>query len=265
MKRLKSKKSKEEVKVENKSDGSEETDVPKGAWYATGKEGEQRAKAKQEELDREYNAPRRVWIKPGNEILVTFLDDAGFYFTEHNLYKNGRFGWCYTCLADYDNCPMCDAGFKPAPVCAFTVIDHSKFKSKKGKVYQNQKRLLVVKSRALEKLKDRRKEAGGLKYKVVRLKRFSDKESVTGEDFMVKRAEPWPIKKLLSFVPADIKNKDEIKKWLKPYDYMEIFKPFSAEKLRRLLPGGGGPPPIGSSEDVGNFGTVDDDLEQYLK
>ena len=611
MKRLKSKKSKEEVKVENKpqdTKGSEETDAPKGAWYATGKEGEQKAKAKQEELDREYNAPRRVWIKPGNEILVTFLDDVGFYFTEHNLYKNGRFGWTYTslvpgsriltedgaipiedikigqkvlthkgrfrkvtatnthstekdivtiqcgrvltpiqgtydhkvfyvpkpegadgsrrvdtyrdyldtaplkegfledvnvhdymfvpkltesiesditpdfawvlglyaangctnggvkhdygicitlplykteetekavdilreegynafyktrknvhrlmcgspdgkaiaarfrslcgnstfvkelpnevmlgsmevceaaleglmcgdghlyeeknmrvfvstsfklamqcfqlslktgkipsfryqsvndgirhdfytvywtensskqvychmredgmlvkvinkhrrtyeglvhdltvdedhsftvdgiavknCLGDYDNCPMCDAGFKPAPVCAFTVIDHSKFKSKKGKVYQNQKRLLVVKSRALEKLKDRRKEAGGLKYKVVRLKRFSDKESVTGEDFMVKRAEPWSIKKLLSFVPTDLKSKDEIKKWLKPYDYMEIFKPFSAEKLRRLLPGGGGPPPIGSSEDVGNFGTVDDDLEQYLK
>ena len=240
-------------------------------WYRTGKEGEERSKEFVKERYEKSATSYRFYLKPGNEAKVTFLDSKGFYLAEHNLKIGGRWGNYYTCLQEFDNCPLCDSGSNPSYICVYTVIDHSKYESKKtpGKIITNQKRLMVVKSRAHDKLKDRRDNQadGDLTYGVFRFKRYTKEECSTGEDILF--VKKLPVEVLQKFIPADLPQ-EEREDYLKPFDYMKLFAPKTAEELRRVV---GAAAPVGSlssydsSATAGSDGVsapAEDDLDKYL-
>jgi len=206
-------------------------------WYQTGGEGEARAGQLREEMQKD-RGPRRFWLNVGKSAKVTFLDGAGFFVFEHNLKLDGRWGNFFTCRKDFSECPVCDAGHKPSYVAVFTVIDHSQYEGKDGKVYKNQKKLLVLKSGVLPKVSRKRDQAGGdLTYSLMMFSRDGQKEANTGEDveFLKKLAK----NDVLKLKPAGMSDEE----WLKPYDYMQLFAPKTVEELRAVV---GEAAPVGS-------------------
>jgi len=241
-------------------------------WFQTGKDGEAKAEDVQKAIQAGSAAKRRFFLTEGNEAKVTFLDSTGFWLYEHNLRLNGKWFNYFTCLQELDNCPMCDAGQRASYVCVYTVIDHSKYESKKtpGKIITNQKKLMVMKKGAHDKLKDRRDNQceGDITNCVFRMKRYKREECSTGEDIMfIKRLDPTILAKL---IPADVPA-EEREDYLKPFNYMELFKPKSAEELRRVV---GGAAPVGAPDSFGPASVPDsptgsappaaDDLDAYL-
>ncbi len=208
-------------------------------WYQTGKEGFETAQRKIEEAKSQYG-PMRFWLKQGGSAKVTFLDSEGFYFQEHNLKINGKWGNYFTCLKDFSECPLCESGDRSGYMCAYTIIDHSKYETKQGKVIQNQKKLLVVRPQVMNKLA-RRREAleGNLQFGVFRFSRDGAQECSTGEDIeFVKRLSKADV---LKFKPAGGTMSDE--EWLAPFDYMTLFAPKSVDELRKIS---GQAAPVGS-------------------
>lgn len=213
--------------------------MSQAAWYQTGEQGIERAKQIQEEQQSQYG-PMRFWLKPGNSAKLTFLDTEGFYFNEHNLKLDGKWGNHFTCLKDFSECPLCDAGERPGYVCAYTVIDHSEYESKSGKKVKNQKKLLVVRPAVMNKLA-RRREAleGNLTHGLFLFSRDKKEECSTGED--IEFIKKLSTEDLLRFKPKDGKITDE--EFLAPFDYMKIFAPKSVDELRKVV---GQAPPVGS-------------------
>jgi hypothetical protein len=210
-------------------------------FFKTGDEGFAHAQKVQEEAQRRFGT-QRFWLKAGESAKVTFLDTVGTYFSEHELQLNGKWGNHFTCRSGFSECPLCDAGYKSTYVCAYTIIDHSSYTTKKGDVLKNQKKLLVLRPTVINKLARRRESCGGdLTYCVFSFARDKKEECRTGEDIQfVKRLK---VSDVLKFKPKDSKMTDE--EWLKPFNYRELFAPKSIEELRRLA---GMPAPVGSSE-----------------
>ena len=206
-------------------------------WYQTGNTGYERSKQIQEEQQAQYG-PMRFFIKPGNSAKLTFLDTEGFYFNEHNLKINGKWGNHFTCRKDFSECPLCDSGDRSGYVCAYTVIDHSEYETKNGRKVKNQKKLLVVRPAVMNKLA-RRREAleGNLTYGLFLFSRDKKEECATGEDIeFIKRMEQ---SNLLKFKPANMSDEE----FLAPFHYMKLFAPKSVEELRKIV---GQAPPVGS-------------------
>jgi hypothetical protein len=234
------------------------------SWYKKGTEGLEDSKKFQEEVLAGFG-PRRFWLPIGKSAKVTFLDTEGFYFYEHNI-KTGKMFEPYTCLHDFSECPLCEAGHRPSSVCAYTIIDHSEFTSEKtGKTYKHIKRLLVVKSAVINKLARRREGLdGNLTYGVFIFSRDKKEECATGEDIeFIKRNDK---KDVLRFKPKDAKESDE--EWLKPFDYAQLFAPKSIEELRVIA---GQKAPVGAVDYVPNLeapkgaeGVAEDDIEKLL-
>lgn len=217
-------------------------------WFKKGNDGLEEVKRIQEERAMQYG-PYRFWLKPGASAKVTFLDTEGFYFNEHELQLNGKWGNFYTCLSDFSECPLCENGFKAGYVCAYTVIDHSEYEGKNGKV-KNQKKLMVVRPAVMNKLARRRESLeGNLTYGLFQFTRDSKDECRTGEDIeFLKRLNREDLAK---FKPKDSKDTDE--EFLKPFDYMTLFQPKSVEELRKLS---GQSAPVGSD----NYGNTSRDV-----
>lgn len=204
--------------------------MSQATWYQTGKEGFETAQKKIEESRSQYG-PMRFWLKQGGSAKITFLDSEGFYFSEHNLKINGKWGNYFTCTKDFSECPLCEAGERPGYMCAYTIIDHSEYETKQGRKIKNQKKLLVVRPQVMNKLA-RRREAleGNLQYALFRFSRDGAQECSTGEDIeYVKRLSKAD---LVKFKPADCHMTDE--EWLKPFDYMTLFAPKSVDELRKI-------------------------------
>ena len=209
-------------------------------WYKTGGDGYEKSKQLEEERAASYG-PSRFWLKPGTSAKVTFLDTEGFYFHEHNLKINGKWGNFYTCLKDFNECPICESGDTSGYVCAYTIIDHSEYESQKsGKIFKNQKRLLVVRPAVMNKLARRRESLeGNLTHGLFLFSRDKKEECNTGEDIeFLKRL---PVESILKFKPKEGNISDE--DWLKPFDYMQLFAPKSVDELRKIV---GQNPPVGA-------------------
>lgn len=218
-------------------------------WYKSGEAGYEEAKRKQEEAKNAYG-PMRFWLKPGTSAKVTFLDTEGFYFSEHNLKVDGKWGNYYTCMKDFSECPLCDMGDRPSYVCAYTIIDHSEFETKQGKKIKNQKRLLVVKPAVMNKLARRRETLeGNLQYGLFLFSRDGAQECSTGEDIeFIKRLSRDD---LLRFKPTDSKQSDD--EFLAPFDYRKLFAPKPVDELRKIS---GSAEPVGSDNYKGSSARV---------
>ena len=234
-------------------------------WFKTGDEGEKWAQEEQKRVTERIQSTRRFWLKPGGEALVTFLDTVGFYVYEHNLKLRGKWNNFFTCLQEFDNCPICTAGFNPYMGCVYTVIDHTKFKTKAGKEVKNQKKLLVVKKTANDILIDRKRNDldGDLTFALMRTKRHKDDDPNTGADWTFKkRLDQETMRKL---IPTDLDD-DERESYLKPFDYTKIFAPKTAAELTAIV---GGTPPVGSADyssgsSDGDSSVNVDDIEELI-
>ena len=107
-----------------------------------------------------------------------------FYFREHQIKKDGSWLNWRTCIGDIgeEECPLCEAGFRPSYVCAFTIIDLSKYTDKRGNKVTARKKLILFKTTAWNKIMKRREKLeDDLTGVVFETTRYNDKESSTGE------------------------------------------------------------------------------------
>lgn len=234
----------------------------KKKWFARGKEGVEMSKRNDEEMAarREARGPRRFWLENESSAKVTLLDNPEFFVYEHNLKLGGKYHNYFTCLQQIDTCPICESGDSPSFILVATVINHKKFEGKDGKVFKNQKQLIVFKSKAKEKILRQLEKKGNLRFTVWELSRGSSStECSTGEDFEYLgkwgQDKEFQADKLKAMVP----DKEDPKTWLRPFDYETIFAPKEPDELRKIV---GGAPPVGGkddSDDLGGGGGSDDD------
>jgi len=209
-------------------------------WFKTGDEGLKRSQELAEE--RERNQVNRLWLPVGKGAKITFLDSEGFFFSEHQIKLNGSWRNWFTCRSEFSECPLCESGDRPSYVCAYTIIDHSKYTSKKtGKEVANVKKLAVFKS-TVHNMWARRKSQdcdGDMTYCLFNIHRDKAEHTATGEDVQfVKRLSQAEV---LRFKPAGMSDEE----WMSPYDYMELFKPQSVDYLRNVV---NMAPPIGADD-----------------
>lgn len=159
------------------------------------------------------------WWMPVNDDVekqITFIDgDHPPNYKEHNWFANNSWKNWATCLQGHKDengnryvCPACAAGNKPYFAVAYTIIDHSRWEDKQGKVHENEKKLLVVKDSVYPILKKQNKKQEGLAgctYDVTRTSRensanvgdlweFSHKREI-GE---LEEQEPYDYEKVLA-------------------------------------------------------------------
>uniref|UniRef100_A0A6M3M8K1 Uncharacterized protein n=1 Tax=viral metagenome TaxID=1070528 RepID=A0A6M3M8K1_9ZZZZ len=126
----------------------------KAAWYKTGADGVKESKQAdaQAKARRESRGPRRFHLPNDTSAKITFLDTPGFFLWEHNLQLGGKWFNYFTCLKDFDTCPLCESGDNASYILVGTVIDHSSYTADDGTKYVNQKKLFVAKGKARQNL-----------------------------------------------------------------------------------------------------------------
>lgn len=212
-------------------------------WLKTGDEGLKRSQELAEERAKEFGPPR-FFLKTdlnNNEAKVVFLDSDGVFFLEHNL-KNpqtGKWGMTFTCRAEIDTCPLCEAGHRPAYVCAHTIIDTRKWLDNKGREHHFEKKLLISKQTVQNMLAKYRKKHGTLKFAIMEFSRSKDTEASTGETVMLEGFTKED--KLKGRCPKGT----EVKEWLAPFDYATLFAPKTVAELAKIA---GVAPAVGSDE-----------------
>lgn len=217
----------------------------KSGWFKTGKDGRTRSKQVDEEAKARRAAAgiQRFWQENDSSGKVTFLDNPDFFLNEHNINIGGKWFNYFTCLKDFDTCPLCESGDKPSYAVVCSVIDHRKYTDSEGAERTNERKLLVARGKArqilLKRLED--KHEGDMVGCVYEIGRGTTKtEASTGEDFDFLQKK-LTAKQLKSFIPKGGKAED-----IKPFDYEEVLAPKKASELRKLV---GGETPVGSEEE----------------
>ena len=215
-------------------------------WYKTGDKGWAKAKEEDEAAKKrreEGKDPRknRFWLENDSAAKITWLDTPSFFLHEHNLKVDGRWGCFETCLKDFDTCPICEAGMNSSYIVVGTIISHKVWEDRAGNRHANEKILFVAKGRARQRLLRqiglRDGDLTGCVYEMARGSGAT--ECSSGEDFeFIGRLSKAKLKKLCP-------KGEDVKEFLKPLNYEEIFAPKSAKELRKIV---GGEEPVGSSE-----------------
>ena len=209
------------------------------AWIKRGREAKKQwSEQNKKDEDKRKNLSFRFFLPRGKAATMTFLDgkitdegilDCPMYY-EHQLHLNGNWKNWFVCVGTEESCPICEGGKEPAYVMALSVIDHSKFKSKKdGKEYKNQRRLFVFKRDTLKLLISLAKMQGGnlagLTFNVSR----SDEErsANVGDDFDFQGKS--------SMAALQKRYGEEAN----PYDYEKALPYVNAAELRKMGFGSG--------------------------
>lgn len=242
------------------------------SWMQGGDERDAQEKQRrlqaEEQRAKNWNAPRRFWLKPGTQADVVILDhDIGARINEHKRW-NARLNKeeFETCPGDWDSCPLCEqelAGFGRRTYHAFlTVVDLRPYTIQsgpnQGKTIQHQRKLIALKFDQLEKFKRLKQRNGGsLRGVHLLMVRGLDKKSfITGEpeqvmdddnrglkydDDAILEAFGGPEKRDDKGNVIAVANADTM-----PFDYAKVFPKPSGDKLRDLY---GGTPVPGSRRD----------------
>jgi hypothetical protein len=215
------------------------------AWFKKGDEG---LKEKEKidtvaKMRQEKNTPR-FRLKEGEEAIIVFVDDEGFYAKVHQFEMDGNWGNFITCTKDFGPCKVCDTGKRPTYTAHYTIIDTREFTKRDGTKVKNSKILFPAKGSTINMLADLKKKYGSLVGRVFRVKRYSKNDPNCGNYFELAST------KRVNLVAKFGKDAD------KPLDYMSILAPPTEEELKAL---GFGGTVVGSEEDIS-----DDELEQLL-
>lgn len=236
-------------------------------WYKTGNEGAEEGAKKdaQAKARADQRENRRFRLKKDTAAKIIFLDTPTFFFSEHSLEIAGKYGNFFTCLNDFDECPLCLDGDNPRYVVAGTIIDTSSYEGSDGKIYKNQKRFFVALGEARKNtLKQVAKRDGHLEYCLYEIARGSAMtDPNTGRDFdFIKKANRASVAKLIANYwtkeGKEFTTKD-VEKFLTPFDYAKTFAPKSAVELRKLV--GMAAPLGGSEEELEGAEKIDSDSE----
>jgi hypothetical protein len=188
-------------------------------------------KAKERE-EANKNKVFRYYLPDDAEGKITFVDgdivegilDIPYYY-EHNVLMGGKWNNFFICTQDTEPCPICQGGLVPSYVGVMTIIDHSKYQSKKdNKIYQDEVRLFVAKRHTLKQLQKIAVKRGGLRGVTFDVSRTGDKAASVGSDF--------------DFV-SKLTEKELIAKWgdkSTPLDYETLLKNqyLPASELKKL-------------------------------
>ena len=224
-------------------------------WYKTGNDGVEEGAKKdaQAKARADQRENRRFWLYKDTSAKTVFIDTPSFFFSEHNLELNGSWGNFFTCLNDFDECPICLDGDTPRYAVAGTIIDTSSYEGKDGKIYKNQKKLFVAIAEARKNfLKLTAKKDGSINYCVIEVARGAAQgEPNTGQnfDFLKKSSRSGIAKWLVAQWTKDGKEftKKDVEKFLTPFDYAKIFAPKPTAELRKLV---GMATPIGVADEI---------------
>lgn len=229
------------------------------AFYR-GEEGRRRAdeelvKDKQKQAARKeaQNMPFRFRIAPDSSTQFIVVDDAPDFFRfEHNM-KNPATGFWDTftgCVAEWDNCPVCEAAGKdPYYAMYLTVIDLTPFSTKDGTKHEFSRKLLVVKPAQQKKFHRlyNKFAAEGLTLRgaLFEATRDSDKDSSIGNE--LEYIEHVSEEEMQDYVRewTDRDKKRHTENCSEAYDYEKLFEAPDTEKLRAIV---GGRPTPGSRQ-----------------
>jgi len=205
--------------------------MAKANWFLVGEEALE-AKKKEDALAqvRKSRVVPRFWLRESEEAVIIFVDDLGFFVRQHQVSINNS--WLhYTCVKDYQVCPLCQARenpmlkniVKPSFVISFfTVIDTRTIRYKDGTEVRNRKLLFPAKGEAIEMIFDLKKSLGSLVGISVRAKRYGGNRTVNcGNSFTVVSDKPVDLSKIAP--DAHI-----------PFDYEKILAPPTEEELKAL-------------------------------
>ena len=194
----------------------------------------------------------RFWLPEGGETSITFLDgdlnEDGMLdeltYWEHHLQIDGSWKNWYPCIQGDESCPICEQGEKNSLVAIFTIIDHSKWKAKRGKnagkTFKDQKRLFVCKKNTLKRLRTIAQKRGGLRGATFDVSRIGDNSENVGDtfDFIGK----WKSPK--KFAEKYKLKKDDVT----AYNYEEIVPNYTRKELLKLGFGNSGNASVGAEE-----------------
>lgn len=241
----------EEPKAKKSKFGSSKAKAPekeapkKSGFLKTGKarkaameEDEVRA----EQRKQEYGKLWRFFIpiKQVNEdFTITFLDgelddegtlDNPVYY-EHNIKVGSDYKTFVSCC-DEEVDPLQEAGQEPYLAQAFTIIDHTEYTDKEGKVHKHRKKLLVAKRRSMKQLQKLATRQGGLKGCTFIVTRTGDKAVNIGDmyDFDSKST----MKELKEALVEDGVKEEDVADLVSPADYEAELTYYTADELVKL-------------------------------
>lgn len=229
------------------------------AGHSTHFRGEAGRRRAEQELEKQKAAaearksgmgmPYRFRLAPGDTRQIVVVDDAPDFFAfEHNL-KNPKTGFwdIFTgCIAEFDNCPVCEASGKEAYYAMYlTVIDLTPYTSKNGDEVEFSRKLMVVKPAQQKKFTRFFEKNGTLRGAIFDMTRDGDKDSAIGND--IEFVEFMPEDELATYVRewADKEKKRHVEDCAVPYDYEKLFPEPNMASLRAIV---GGRPAPGSKE-----------------
>lgn len=187
--------------------------------------------------------PFRFWIEKGAQTRITFLDGKieggllvpGVAFLEHMPKRVGGKGFDNICCTqEIEDCPVCMDGDRPSLVFAFTILDHTEWKDKDGKLHEHQKRLFVCKGDTFKMLQMKaiKPTPGsavegpmGLQYVTFDVGRIGEKSAGVGTmfDFAAKTSAET-IAKACALKLEDVG----------PLDYEKVITYLAADELRKI-------------------------------
>lgn len=217
----------------------------KTPWFQTGTEGlkEKRKLDQMNELRSQKNMPR-FRLKAGEEALIVFVDDTGFYAKVHQFEMDGNWGNFLTCVKDFQPCELCNSGKRPTYTAHYTVIDTREFTKRDGTKVKNNKILFPAKGSVIQMVADLKRKYTSLAGRVFKVKRYSSNDPNCGNYFELVS------NRKINLVQKFGKDAD------KPLDYMTILQPPTEEELAAL---GFGSTPVGVEEEMS-----DDELAEFL-
>jgi hypothetical protein len=214
--------------------------------------------------------PFRFWLDRGAETRLTFVDGTiengllvpGVAFQEHMLKKAGSKGFDNICCTqEQEECPICLDGDRPSLVFAMTIIDHTQWKDKNGKLHEHQKRLFVCKGDTFKLLQmkatkpqpmSQSTEPMGLQYVTFQVARIGEKSPGVGTVFdAVAKTSAETIAKECGLKLEDVT----------PLDYNSVITYLTAAELRKIGHGAGHGPAVGSADTKALMGAMSKQAE----
>jgi len=191
-------------------------------WFKVGQDGlqEKLSMDTANQIRASKTAPR-FWLRMGEEAVIVFVDDLGFYVKSHQLNIGGSWNNFVTCIADLQPCPICNSGNRPTLVGYYTVIDTRELVLKDGTKVKNRRVLFPAKNIAINMIADLKKKYNSLVGLAVKVKRYGQKSPNCGDYFEVISDKRIALKSLGN--EADT-----------PYNYEKLLAPPTPEELQML-------------------------------
>lgn len=170
-------------------------------------------------------AVARLWLKPGEEAHVIFVDDEPVWCERHVVKVGDKKFVEFTCLSPDEPCPIClKEGKRPLGITYYTVIDLRQYERRDGTLVKHNKVLLPARRTLAKQIIDFKNKFGSLVGLRAILKRYSQQDPSCGIiiDF-VRDNKGVPKKYNLSALGKD---------YTIPFDYEKVLAPPTKEELK---------------------------------